>query len=126
MEIISAVLKKMNHTPTTECLKGLFLAVYEGFVEELDAIDNGIPMYADGHPKYRINTHLSARVHRLNPEWNTKNPEPADELFKKAMDLVGNEFTEKVVEVNSTKTTRLNMPGCCLYATLYIHLSICF
>ncbi|KAK9721056.1 Uncharacterized protein family (UPF0160) [Popillia japonica] len=98
MEIISAVLKKMNHTPTTECLKGLFLAVYEGFVEELDAIDNGIPMYADGHPKYRINTHLSARVHRLNPEWNTKNPEPADELFKKAMDLVGNEFTEKVVE----------------------------
>ncbi|KAI4468361.1 metal dependent hydrolase - related [Holotrichia oblita] len=98
MEIIAAILKNRNYTPTTECLKGLFLAVYEGFIEELDAIDNGIPMYADGHPKYRINTHLSARVHRLNPEWNTKNQKPADELFQKAMNLVGNEFTDKVVE----------------------------
>lgn len=99
MEVLSAILKKINYTATTECLKGVFLAVYEGFVEELDAIDNGIPMYADGHPKYRINTHLSARVHRLNPEWNSSNRLSTDELFQKAMNLVGSEFTDKVVEV---------------------------
>ncbi|GJQ66171.1 hypothetical protein Trydic_g4231 [Trypoxylus dichotomus] len=98
MEVITSVLKKINYAPTTECLKAIFLAVYEGFVEELDAIDNGIPMYSDGFPRYRINTHLSARVHRLNPEWNSENQQSMDELFQKAINLVGSEFTDKVIE----------------------------
>lgn len=42
MEISTAVLKKIYFTPTIECLKGFFLAVYESFIEELDTIDNGI------------------------------------------------------------------------------------
>ncbi|KRT84162.1 hypothetical protein AMK59_134, partial [Oryctes borbonicus] len=98
MEVITSVLKKIDYTPTTDCLKAIFLAVYEGFVEELDAIDNGIPMISDGLPRYRINTHLSARVHRLNPEWNSINQESADELFQKAMNLVGGEFADRVIE----------------------------
>lgn len=77
----------------------MFLNVYEGLVEELDAIDNGIPMYAEGIPKYRINTHVGARVHRINSEWNAVNPEHPDKLFQKAMALVGEEFEYKVVEV---------------------------
>lgn len=99
MEVITAILKKINYTPSTECLKAVFVAVYEGFIEELDAIDNGIPMYVDGHPRYRINTHLSARVHRLNPEWNCQFQVSMNELFQKAMNLVGSEFTDKVIEV---------------------------
>lgn len=87
-------------TPTTECLQGVYLYTYEGFVEELDAIDNGIPLYPDGQPRYRINTHLSARIHRINPEWNSPELESTDELFYKAMELAGSEFIDKVLEVN--------------------------
>lgn len=56
-------------------------------------------MYAEGHPRYKIKTHLSARVHRLNPEWNSVVTDNTDDLFMKAVQLVGEEFVEKVVEV---------------------------
>lgn len=72
-------------------------------MEELDAIDNGVPMYAEGRPRYRISTHLSARVHRLNPEWNAADDTKPDELFTKAMEMVGKEFTERVIEVNKVQ-----------------------
>ncbi|CAH1983348.1 unnamed protein product [Acanthoscelides obtectus] len=55
-------------------------------------------MYSEGKPRYRINTHLSARVHRLNPEWNSPEQEPTDKLFMKAVGMVGEEFTERVLE----------------------------
>lgn len=70
-------------------------------MEEMDAIDNGVPMYADAHPRYRINTHLSSRVHRLNPEWNASALESDDLLFEKAMVLAGSEFTEAVINVSA-------------------------
>ncbi|KAJ8928442.1 hypothetical protein NQ314_019031 [Rhamnusium bicolor] len=98
LEILSEMLSKENLIATSDCLRCIYLFIYEGFVEELDAIDNGVPMYSEGKPKYRINTHLSARVHRLNPEWNDPNPESTDELFHKAVELVGSEFKEKVLE----------------------------
>ena len=66
----------------------------------MDAIDNGVPMYGEGKPRYRINTNLSARIHRLNPEWNAPEPESLDELFTKAMNLAGTEFKERVIEVS--------------------------
>lgn len=100
MEVISEILKKHEITPTSECLSYLFLIIYEMFVEELDAVDNGIPMYVEGTPCYRINTHLSARVNKLNPVWNSPKTENIDELFKKAMILVGSEFTQQVIEVS--------------------------
>ncbi|KOB73282.1 Uncharacterized protein OBRU01_10983 [Operophtera brumata] len=34
--------------------------VYESFIEEIDAIDNGVPMTSE-EPKYKIRTHLSSR-----------------------------------------------------------------
>jgi len=101
MEVISEILINNKCSPSTECLKGIYLAAYEGFVEELDAIDNGIPMYAEGHQRYRINTHLSARIHRLNPEWNSSELESSDRLFEKAMALAGSEFTDKVIEAGT-------------------------
>ena len=43
--------------------------LYENFVEEIDAIDNGIAQ-AEGEPRYALTTTLSARVSHLNPRWN--------------------------------------------------------
>lgn len=43
--------------------------LYENFVEEIDAVDNGVAQ-TDGEPRYALTTHLSARVGRLNPRWN--------------------------------------------------------
>lgn len=103
MEILTEILKKMDIVETPQCMLKTFLQVYEGFVQELDAIDNGIPMYTDGHPQYSINSHLGARVHKLNPKWNTQVEQSSDKLFQKAMDLVGKEFVEKVVEVSYMK-----------------------
>lgn len=100
LEVLAEVLKTKQQAATTDCLKALYVHIYEGFVEELDAIDNGIPMYPEGKPLYKINTHLGARVHRLNPAWNAVNPESDDVLFVKAMKLVGTEFVDIVVEVN--------------------------
>ncbi|XP_013773426.1 UPF0160 protein MYG1, mitochondrial-like isoform X2 [Limulus polyphemus] len=68
--------------------------MYENFMEEIDAIDNGISTH-DEQPRYHISTHLSSRVSYLNPPWNSLNQD-TDEGFKKAMELTGNEFKDKV------------------------------
>ena len=44
----------------------LHLKMYDGFMEAIDGIDNGIEQY-DGERKYLSNTNLSARVGFLNP-----------------------------------------------------------
>jgi uncharacterized UPF0160 family protein len=98
LDVIEQILQQNDYPIPANCLHNIFLYVYEGFVEELDAIDNGVPMYTEGKPRYRINTNLSARIHRLNPEWNSPQPESTDELFAKAMNLAGTEFIERVVE----------------------------
>ncbi|XP_063382452.1 MYG1 exonuclease [Cydia fagiglandana] len=75
----------------SEDLRIIYKKVYENFIEEIDAIDNGVPMTSE-EPKYKIRTHLSARVGRLNPEWNSSATVDLDEVFKKAMKLVSEEF----------------------------------
>nr|XP_013189938.1 unnamed protein product [Amyelois transitella] len=72
-------------------LQIIYKKVYENFIEEIDAIDNGVPMTQE-EPKYNIRTHLSRRVGRLNPEWNSKQVIDINEIFKKAMILVSEEF----------------------------------
>lgn len=100
IEVISEILKKEAIIVDSKSLLNLYSFVYEGFVEEIDAIDNGIPMYSEGKPRYTINTHLSARINRLNPDWNSPEPDCTDELFKKAMEIVGHEFLEKILFVS--------------------------
>lgn len=46
----------------------------------------------DTEPRYKIRTHLSARVHRFNPEWNSDQTINIDESFMKAVALVSEEF----------------------------------
>ncbi|CAH2054119.1 unnamed protein product, partial [Iphiclides podalirius] len=81
-----------KHAPLTEDnLKIIYRKVYENLIEELDGIDNGVPM-TEEEPKYKIRTHLSARVNRLNPEWNCSQKLNLDEIFRQAMDMVREEF----------------------------------
>lgn len=101
VEVIKEILSTQKYIYTPEELEHIYLAVYDGFVEEIDAIDNGVPMYAEGTPRYRIDTHLSARVHMLNPEWNETDSPNIDELFQNAMKLVGGEFSAKVIRVGT-------------------------
>jgi len=68
--------------------------VYENFVEEIDAIDNGISTH-DGEGRYGISTNLSARVSHLGPNWNDDNQD-FDVGFYKAMDLTKTEFLDRV------------------------------
>ncbi|XP_011310450.1 UPF0160 protein C27H6.8 [Fopius arisanus] len=71
-------------------IHNIFKHVYNSLIKEVDAIDNGVPMF-DGEPKYYITTNLGARVSRLNPSWNSVGLEP-DVQFSKAMELCGEEF----------------------------------
>lgn len=87
--VIQAAAKDQQLTPHN--LSIIYKKVYENLVEEIDAIDNGVPM-TDSEPRYKIRTHLSSRVHRINPRWNADRTIDYDDLFKKAMFLVGEEF----------------------------------
>lgn len=79
-------------------VEAVYLAVYKNFMEAIDAIDNGVNQWdSEGPPKYVNNTHLSARVGRLNPDWNEDASEAATmRQFQAAMELTGREFTEAV------------------------------
>ncbi|XP_020640170.3 MYG1 exonuclease [Pogona vitticeps] len=72
----------------------LYDKLYENFVEEIDAIDNGIPQW-DEVPRYAMTTNVSARVGYLNPRWNEKDQD-TEAGFQKAMELVGNEFLDRL------------------------------
>ncbi|XP_077430517.1 MYG1 exonuclease isoform X2 [Vanacampus margaritifer] len=75
-------------------LEILYDKLYENFVEEVDAVDNGISQ-CEGEARYAISTTLSARVGHLNPRWNSKSQD-TEEGFKKALALVGDEFLDRL------------------------------
>uniref|UniRef100_A0A8D0GP61 MYG1 exonuclease n=1 Tax=Sphenodon punctatus TaxID=8508 RepID=A0A8D0GP61_SPHPU len=72
----------------------LYDKLYENFVQEIDAIDNGISQW-DGDPHYPMTTNLSARVSYLNPRWNDKDQD-TETGFRKAMELAGSEFLARL------------------------------
>lgn len=76
-------------------VKVVYEKIYEYFIQEIDAIDNGI-MICDGEPKYRISTNLSSRVGALNPRWNSTTDQSIDSIFEEAMKLTGKEFMDSL------------------------------
>ncbi|XP_072308149.1 MYG1 exonuclease [Eucyclogobius newberryi] len=68
--------------------------LYENFVEEVDAVDNGISQ-CEGEARYSVSSMLSSRVGYLNPRWNSTSQD-TEEGFKKAMALVGEEFLDRL------------------------------
>lgn len=90
-EIIATLLNVPVDEPSVDKILD---KVYEGFIEEIDAIDNGISTH-DGEPRYTISTNLSSRVGHLSPAWNEPNQD-FDAGFMLAMDLVKSEFMDRV------------------------------
>merc|ERR1719427_428834 len=72
----------------------LYDKIYERFIEEVDAVDNGIEQFT-GTPKYHVTTSLGARVGGLNPPWNCTDPD-VQGAFDRAMEMCGTEFTDRV------------------------------
>ena len=64
--------------------------VYESFLEQIDANDNGILQY-EGTAKYKSSGGICGRVGRFNPHWNETEVDP-DERFQQAMQCVGGEL----------------------------------
>jgi len=95
-EILKELLKKETLTDDERehLLEILFNKLYDSFVQEIDAIDNGIDI--GENLKYKISTNLSARVGFFNPSWNDPNPNEKETTgFYQAMDLIGREFLER-------------------------------
>jgi len=75
-------------------LRRLYDKIYERFIEEVDAVDNGIEQYS-GTPRYHSTTNLGHRIGGLNPPWNCTNPDP-QRAFNKAMEVCGSELTDRI------------------------------
>lgn len=102
LDVINNVLNKNKVLVPKEDLSLIFRELYNGLIEEIDALDNGVPMFEGVKPSYTISTHLGSRVHRLNPEWNSNEDVNLDDQFRKAIELVGTEFTDKLTRVSRT------------------------
>jgi uncharacterized UPF0160 family protein len=95
-EIIEEILKKLLNQQKDvdkKLVDILFDKMYESFVIEIDAIDNGIEIAETR--KYDINTNLSSRVSYFNPAWNDKELDE-NVQFDLASNYVGKEFEEKI------------------------------
>ncbi|XP_037088445.1 MYG1 exonuclease-like [Pollicipes pollicipes] len=75
----------------------VFDRLYQTFMEEIDAVDNGVNQH-DGTPRYQVNSTIGARVSRLNPAWNDTQPDEAA-CFERARRLVTAEFTDAVQRI---------------------------
>uniref|UniRef100_A0A1A9ZXX5 Uncharacterized protein n=1 Tax=Glossina pallidipes TaxID=7398 RepID=A0A1A9ZXX5_GLOPL len=96
--VIDSILKKHGIDLSDENLRLTFIQVYQKFIKEIDAIDNGVPLCPDGQePLYTIGTHVSARVGRINLSWDDETGDCQDDRFRQAMCVVGNEFVEEVL-----------------------------
>lgn len=93
-EIIAQVL---DMPVESELVQEIYKKVYEGFVEEIDAIDNGISTH-DGEGRYKITTNLSSRVGNLNSKWNqpAEKEEDVTTKFNQGMEMVKEEFLDKI------------------------------
>ncbi|XP_030565808.1 UPF0160 protein C27H6.8 [Drosophila novamexicana] len=97
--VIQSILQRERNVQlSTKNLKLAFLQIYRNFISELDAIDNGVPMFEGGEPRYKISTHLSARISKMNPSWQETGVD-SEQRFHTAMTVAGKEFVENVLEV---------------------------
>jgi len=70
--------------------------IYKNFIEEVDAIDNGVEIAE--RSKYKILSGLGTRVKRCNPSWRdgTVSPKHENESFRKAVLRCAEELLEQV------------------------------
>lgn len=90
------VLKKVTDLDA-EQLEVTYQKVYKTFIEGIDGIDNGVFQYPENiSPNYSINTGLSSRVGKLNPNWNEEGVD-LHERFEQASKMAGEEFVQEVM-----------------------------
>jgi urease accessory protein len=95
----------LNISASDDRAKLLHGKLYDDFIEAIDGIDNGVPLFpaSAGSPAYSSKTDLSSRIGHLNPRWNETLPSGAEEReadgmkrFEKASALAGREFFDRV------------------------------
>jgi len=83
-----------NADVSSDLVNLLFERMYERFIEEIDAGDNGIDQ-KDGKARYAVTTTLASRVGALNPSWNSEVKDET-ESFHKAVAMTGKEFMDRL------------------------------
>ncbi|MEQ2174609.1 hypothetical protein GOODEAATRI_009588, partial [Goodea atripinnis] len=86
------------------------------FVEEVDAVDNGISQY-DGEARYAVSSTLSARVAHLNPRWNSKSQDTEKALLRYVLPSLANMLTMPI-----GGSTRSSTPCCQLLVHCHLPL----
>ncbi|CAE8638952.1 unnamed protein product, partial [Polarella glacialis] len=82
-----------------EQTKLIWEEVYERLLEAVDGVDNGVEI-SDGPPRYKDQSDLASRVHRLNPRWNeASNDDDQNRRFEQASSLCGSEFLDVLGEI---------------------------
>lgn len=117
-EIISHLLDINKDQPVVE---KVFDKVYENFIEEIDAIDNGISTH-DGPGRYSVSTNLSSRVSHLSPNWNDE-VQDFDVGFYKAMELTKTEFLDRVHYYGKVWWSARDQVSSCLQDRFSVHKS---
>lgn len=79
-----------------ECLRSVYEKVYDGFIQEIDGIDNGVAQHKD-EPIYRITTHLSSRIGNFNSQWNSSDDFDETKQFEKAKEAAGAELVDNIL-----------------------------
>ncbi|XP_014478993.1 PREDICTED: UPF0160 protein MYG1, mitochondrial-like [Dinoponera quadriceps] len=96
------------HIKEDRIIDQIFKQIYDTIILEIDAIDNGIPMYPDlldqPEPEYYIHTDLSSLVKHMN-EWTIKSTNN-QEAFENAMAMVQRVFMSFV-----TRTEKVWLPA---------------
>ena len=101
------MIAQILQTKDKDLLEKMYDKVYEKFVEEIDANDNGIPTH-DGPPRYSVTTTLPSRVANCRPAWNDEQQD-FDGGFFKAMEIVSKvRSTLRLQHVLVANPTRLN------------------
>jgi len=93
-QIVQAIMRETALGISSEQVEEVFDRVYDDFIEEIDAVDNGVAQ-TDEAPRYRVSTTLSKRVGYLNPRWNEENID-ISERFYVAMAMAGAEFRNRI------------------------------
>ena len=91
-EVITNILKRNLITVSESDIEFIYETLYQQFVQEIDAIDNGVSPTDSSHEcHYSINTDICSRIAAKNPHWKTPNPDP-DSAFIQAVAYIGTEF----------------------------------
>lgn len=92
-EVIRQILKE-NNLDAGNHMKFIYEEMYNRFVQEIDAIDNGFSQVEGMEPKYTITSDISHRIDYLNIQ-----KEECTAEFNQALKIVGEEFTAILIRL---------------------------